>query len=58
MSDRILGAAAAGEDEAVERAIRPKRLADYTGQRPVKEQLEIFVGAARARGDGTGRVRF
>ncbi len=56
MSDRILGAAAAGEDEAVERAIRPKRLADYTGQRPVKEQLEIFVGAARARAEALDHV--
>jgi holliday junction DNA helicase RuvB len=56
VSDRILGAAAAGEDEAVERAIRPKRLADYTGQRPVKEQLEIFVGAARARAEALDHV--
>lgn len=56
MSDRIVGAAAGGEEEAVERAIRPKRLADYTGQRPVKEQLEIFVGAARARAEALDHV--
>jgi len=56
MSERIVGAQVGGEDEAIERAIRPKRLADYTGQRPVKEQLEIFVGAARARGEALDHV--
>jgi Holliday junction DNA helicase RuvB len=39
------------EDEAVDRAIRPKRLADYVGQAQVKAQLEIFVKAAVQRGE-------
>ena len=45
----------AGE-EAVERAIRPQRLADYVGQEHVKQQLEIFIGAARARGEALDHV--
>jgi Holliday junction DNA helicase RuvB len=44
-------AAAAVEEEAVDRAIRPKRLADYVGQEQVKAQLEIFVKAAVMRGE-------
>ena len=39
------------EEEAVDRAIRPKRLADYVGQEQVKAQLEIFVKAAVKRGE-------
>jgi len=54
--DRIVAAASVPEEEIVDRAIRPKRLADYVGQRPVKEQMEIFVGAARARGEALDHV--
>jgi holliday junction DNA helicase RuvB len=49
--DRIVGAAASREEEAVDRAIRPKKLADYVGQEQVKAQLEIFVQAAVKRGE-------
>ena len=56
MTDRVVSAEGGREDEAIDRAIRPKRLADYTGQRPVKEQLEIFVGAARAREEALDHV--
>jgi Holliday junction DNA helicase RuvB len=40
---------AAKEDEAFDRAVRPKRLAEYIGQPRVKAQLEIFIMAARQR---------
>ena len=43
--------AGTGEEEAVDRAIRPKRLADYIGQEQVKAQMEIFVKAAVNRGE-------
>jgi len=56
MSERIVQGEVRSEEEAIDRAIRPKRLADYTGQRPVKEQLEIFVGAARAREEALDHV--
>jgi Holliday junction DNA helicase RuvB len=54
--DRIISGAASAEEEAVERAIRPRRLAEYIGQRPVKTQLEIFISAARARGEALDHV--
>jgi Holliday junction DNA helicase RuvB len=49
--DRIVTAAGTAEEEAVDRAIRPKKLADYVGQEQVKAQLEIFVKAAVKRGE-------
>jgi len=49
--DRIVQAAAVKEEEAIDRAIRPKRLADYVGQEQVKAQMEIFVQAAVRRGE-------
>jgi holliday junction DNA helicase RuvB len=49
--DRIVQAVASKEEEAVDRAIRPKKLADYVGQEQVKAQLEIFVKAAVNRGE-------
>ncbi|MGM0482197.1 MAG: Holliday junction branch migration DNA helicase RuvB [Pseudomonadota bacterium] len=48
-SDRLVEADVQGDDEAVDRAIRPKVLADYTGQKHVVEQMEIFIEAARKR---------
>lgn len=50
-ADRIINAVSQGDDEAVDRAIRPKLLADYTGQPHVCEQMEIFIEAARKRQD-------
>ena len=55
-TDRIVPAAASREEEAVDRAIRPKRLADYIGQEQVKAQLEIFVQAAVKRGEALDHV--
>ena len=49
--DRIVQAAAVKEEEAIDRAIRPKKLADYVGQEQVKAQMEIFVQAAVRRGE-------
>jgi holliday junction DNA helicase RuvB len=54
--ERIISGAAGAEEEAAERAIRPRRLADYVGQAPVKTQLEIFISAARARGEALDHV--
>jgi len=51
VTDRIVQPVAATEEEAVDRAIRPKRLVDYVGQEQVKAQLEIFVKAAVMRGE-------
>ena len=48
-SDRLIAGQANPEDELVDRAIRPKALADYVGQPVVREQMEIFIHAARKR---------
>lgn len=48
-TQRLIEPDVQGEDEAVDRAIRPKTLADYTGQKHVVEQMGIFIEAARKR---------
>ena len=54
---RVVSAAAASpNEEAIERALRPKGLADYVGQVKAREQLEIFIGAARKRGEAMDHV--
>lgn len=47
--DRIISAELKGNDRQVDRAIRPQTLAEYIGQPIVKEQMEIFIQAARQR---------
>lgn len=44
-----IDAEASREDKAIDRAIRPKSLQEYEGQPVVREQMEIFIGAAKAR---------
>nr|WP_297354411.1 Holliday junction branch migration DNA helicase RuvB [uncultured Caldimonas sp.] len=43
-------------EEAIERALRPKGLQEYVGQTKAREQLEIFIGAARKRGEALDHV--
>lgn len=50
-ADRLMAPAASREDEVIDRAIRPKSLADYTGQTHVRQQMAIFIEAARGRGE-------
>ncbi|MGR6981022.1 Holliday junction branch migration DNA helicase RuvB [Testudinibacter sp. P27/CKL/0425] len=50
-ADRIISAAAIGEEEFLDRAIRPKLLKDYVGQEAVREQMDIFIQAAKLRKD-------
>jgi Holliday junction DNA helicase RuvB len=52
IEDRLVAASKASpNEEAVERALRPQRLADYVGQAKIREQLDIFIRAARGRGE-------
>ncbi|MDP1709211.1 MAG: Holliday junction branch migration DNA helicase RuvB [Gammaproteobacteria bacterium] len=56
-TDRLISPqAAARDDDSVDRAMRPKRLADYVGQAPVREQMDIFIRAARARQEALDHV--
>ncbi|WP_370547670.1 Holliday junction branch migration DNA helicase RuvB [Edwardsiella tarda] len=50
-ADRLISAGSQSEEEFLDRAIRPKSLADYVGQPQVREQMEIFIKAAKLRGD-------
>jgi Holliday junction DNA helicase RuvB len=54
--DRIIAAGASREDEASEASIRPKRLDEYLGQQPVREQLGIYIEAAKQRGEALDHV--
>jgi Holliday junction DNA helicase RuvB len=54
--DRIISAGTQGDEEAFDRAVRPKRLADYVGQAAVKTQMEIFIQAARNRREALDHV--
>ncbi|WP_045860873.1 Holliday junction branch migration DNA helicase RuvB [Teredinibacter purpureus] len=47
--DRIIDGVAQPREEQLDRAVRPKTLEEYVGQPVVREQMEIFIGAARAR---------
>ena len=51
--DRLVSAAAdtTGSEEINDRAIRPKSLAEYVGQPVVREQMDIFVSAAKLRSE-------
>jgi Holliday junction DNA helicase RuvB len=54
--DRLISADAVDEELSQDRALRPKMLVDYVGQDEVCEQMEIFVSAARKRGEALDHV--
>ncbi|MEJ6006019.1 Holliday junction branch migration DNA helicase RuvB [Paucibacter sp. AS339] len=54
---RVISAAPnSPKEEAIERALRPKLLDEYVGQSKAREQLEIFIGAARKRDEAMDHV--
>jgi Holliday junction DNA helicase RuvB len=53
---RLIDPDATQDEAALDRAIRPRTLADYVGQPAVKEQMEIFIPAARDRGEALDHV--
>jgi len=55
-SDRMVTAHKHSDEERQDRAIRPKRLADYIGQKELREQMEIFIQAAMARQEALDHV--
>ena len=54
--DRIIAGTSRRDDEVIDRAVRPKTLADYIGQQNVKTQMDIFIQAARMRGEALDHV--
>ena len=56
-TDRLIAPAAASpQEEQIERALRPRSLAEYVGQAKAREQLEIFIHAARKRSEALDHV--
>ena len=54
---RVVAASpATPQEEALERALRPKALQEYVGQAKAREQLEIFIGAAKKRSEALDHV--
>ena len=49
--DRLIAPNAGGAEDSHDRAIRPKSLTDYVGQPRVREQMDIFVSAAKLRSE-------
>ncbi|MEW5891982.1 MAG: Holliday junction branch migration DNA helicase RuvB [Pseudomonadota bacterium] len=55
--DRLISPAATSrEEEAFERALRPQKLSEYVGQARTREQLDIFITAAKNRGEALDHV--
>ena len=46
------------EDDALEISLRPKTLADFVGQQQARENLKVFIDAARSRGEALDHVLF
>jgi len=56
-ADRIISATPASpQEDALERALRPKKLAEYVGQQKIRSQLEIFIEAAKRRTEALDHV--
>jgi Holliday junction DNA helicase RuvB len=56
-TDRLIAAdRASTQEEALERALRPRQLAEYVGQEKIRGQLSIFIEAARRRGEPLDHV--
>lgn len=56
--ERIQSATLVSGEEELDRSLRPRRIDDFIGQRKVKEQLSIFIEAARRRGQPLDHVLF
>lgn len=55
-SDRLITAQGSNDEERFDRAIRPKRLQDYVGQKELCLQMEIFIQAAVSRAEALDHV--
>ncbi|HXV22017.1 MAG TPA: Holliday junction branch migration DNA helicase RuvB [Desulfuromonadales bacterium] len=58
MSDRLISPATAGDDDRFDASLRPRTLNEYIGQTKAKENLQIFIDAARQRREALDHVLF
>src|SRR5712672_61638 len=54
--ERLVSAAGKGEEELVDRGLRPRVFSEYVGQEQVKSQMSVFIEAARQRGEALDHV--
>ncbi|MBR5618605.1 MAG: AAA family ATPase, partial [Clostridia bacterium] len=54
--NRIVAPEYTSEDQDVELSLRPRRLSEYIGQEKVKENLKIYIEAAKKRGESLDHV--
>ncbi len=57
-NDRVITGCTAIGDEETDRTLRPRRLTDYIGQERTKDNLEVFIEAARGRGEALDHILF
>ena len=55
-SNSILSSERKEKEEVIDKALRPTRLKDYAGQDGIREQLDLFITAARNRGEALDHV--
>lgn len=55
-TERLISGQDLGREDGQDRAIRPKKLSDYVGQQVVREQMQIFIEAARSRKEALDHV--
>ena len=53
---RLISAVTTPQEDVLERALRPKMLEEYVGQQKIRDQLEIFIHAARKRSESLDHV--
>ena len=56
MQNRMISTELVEEDIKIENHLRPQMLSDYIGQEKVKENLKIFIEAAKSRGESLDHV--
>ncbi|MFN7834164.1 MAG: Holliday junction branch migration DNA helicase RuvB, partial [Bacteroidota bacterium] len=56
MSKAFVNDPATGEEVLVEKALRPRQLEEFSGQKKIVENLYVFIEAARQRGDALDHV--
>ena len=54
--ERLQAGDAIGPDEELDRSLRPRRLADFVGQPQIRDQLAVFIAAARGRDEALDHV--
>ncbi len=55
-TDSIISTEVGDREESIDQMLRPKNLTEYVGQQPVKEQMDIFIRAAKNRGESLDHV--